>query len=133
MGTSPTWSRSNPIHLILNEYLAGTGQFRQSDLDLNLPYEEYGRFKLANLSYWDNSAEPEIFQTTIRGVASDINKMYRKRYARYTAYNGQTTELTARKSLISALSNAEWYVYQLAELCDKFYIYKTPMSGGGNG
>lgn len=127
MGSGPTWSRNNNVHLILYEYLRGTGQFRKADRDANLTFEEYGRFKLANLRYFDESPEPAIFETALRGVASDINKSFRKRYAKWTSYNTANgiTEKIARQRLIAALGNADWYIYQLAELCDQLYVYNV--------
>ncbi len=132
-GSAPSWSRNNWIHYILYEYLYGDKIFRKADRDANLPFEEYGRFKLANLRYWDESPEPAIFEVAVKGMASDINKVYLQRYKKWVSYNkaAGVTEKVARKELIAALNNPDWYIYQLAELCDALYSFSHPDQEGG--
>lgn len=134
VGTAPSWSRNNWIHYFLYEYLHGSMVFRQADRDAELPFEAYGRFKLANLSYWDNSVDPHIFDTTVRAIASNINKIYKERYGKWVVYNTELgiTETIARRELISALKKPDWYVYQLAELCDALYVFKKTKPQGGD-
>ncbi|MDY6952291.1 MAG: amidohydrolase family protein [Thermodesulfobacteriota bacterium] len=129
IGTGPSWSRHNYMHRILYEYLWGEGMFRKEDREANLPFEEYGRFKLVNLKYWDESPEPAAFDTAVRLVASNINDMVIKRYTKWTDYNKKEgiTPKKARQRLINALKNMDWYVYQLADLCDKLYIFNSEL------
>lgn len=127
IGTGPSWVRHNNIHRILFEYFWKENIFRKADKEAKLPFEEYGRFKLVNLKYWDESPEPAAFNTAVRLVASNINKMVIKGYKKWTDYNRADgiTEKIARQRLIDALNNKDWYVYQLAELCDKLYTFNA--------
>lgn len=135
MGIAPSWDKNNRIHYILYQYLHGDKIYREADINAKLPFKEYGRFKLANLKYWDVSAEPDIFETTVRGIVSDLIKIYIKRYGKWVSYDKKSgvTEKKARKELIAALQNPDWYVYQLAELCSALFVFKSPELEGGNG
>lgn len=126
----PSWSDTNVVHLILWEYLKNE-QFRPTDVALKLPYADYGRFKLQNLIYWDQSAEPAAFATEVRGVASDINAVFMKRYGKATTFRDGITEVGARRRLCDALRNPDWYVYKLAELCESLYYVQTGLPEGG--
>lgn len=132
-GSAPSWSRNNWIHYFLYEHLYGGGVFRKADRDARLPFETYGRFKLANLRYWDESPELAIFDLAVKGLASDIIKVYRKRNRKWVTYNkgAGVTEKVARRELIAALKKPDWYVYQLAELCDALFIFSHPDQQGG--
>jgi predicted TIM-barrel fold metal-dependent hydrolase len=134
MGTAPTWDRNNWIHYFLYEYLIGGKIFREADIQDNLQFEEYGRFKLANLRYWDTIPEPQIFDTTVQGIASNIIKVVVKRNKKWVSYNNNNgvTEKKARRELIAALKNPDWYVYQLAELCSSLFVFKHPEMEGEN-
>jgi hypothetical protein len=134
MGIAPSWDKNNRIHYILYQYLHGNKIYREADINAELPFKEYGRFKLANLRYWDVSAEPEIFETTVRGIVSDLIKIYIKRYGKWVSYDKKigVTEKKARKELIAALQNPDWYVYQLAELCSALFVFKSPELEGEN-
>jgi len=122
----PSWSDNNYIHRILFEYFWKGNLFRKADKDLKLTFEEYGRFKLGNLTYWDESLESVAFETAVRMVASNIDEMMIVRYKKWTYYKKTEgiTKRKARQRLMDALKNMDWYVYQLAELCDKLYVYK---------
>lgn len=129
IGSGPSWAEHNYIHRILFEYLWKENVFRKADKDLELSFEAYGRFKLVNLTYWDESPEPAAFETAVRLVASNINEAVIVRYKKWTDYNTAQgiTETKARQRLVDALKKTDWYVYQLAELCDKLYVYKLDL------
>ncbi len=126
---APSWSDTNVVHLILWEFLKNE-QIRKADMELKLPYADYGRFKLHNLIYWDQSAESAAFETEVRGVASDVNEFFMSRYKKWTTYRDGITEIIARRRLIDSLKNPDWYVYQLAALCESLYHVSTPLPGG---
>jgi predicted TIM-barrel fold metal-dependent hydrolase len=135
MGTAPSWDKNNRIHFILYQHMHCDKIFREADINAKLPFKEYGRFKLANLRYWDESAEPDLFETTIRGIVSDIMKIYIQRYGKWVSYNKKNgiTEEKARKELIAALQNPDWYVYQFAELCSTIFVFRhTELEGGSD-
>ena len=124
-GSTPTWSRSSWISFILYEYLNGNKIYRKSDIDAKLTFEEYGRFKLANLTYWDQSPEPEIFETTVKGISVNIHNSYMVRYSDNVTYRDGSgmNEPAAIQKLCAALKNPDLYVYQLSELCDSIYQF----------
>lgn len=135
MGTAPSWDKNNRIHYILYQYMHGDKIFRDADINAKLPFKEYGRFKLANLRYWDVGAEPDLFETTVRGIVSDLMKIYIQRYGKWVSYDKKNgiTEEKARKELIAALQNPDWYVYQFAELCSAIFVFRyTELEGGSD-
>ncbi|MRR07931.1 MAG: hypothetical protein EG828_13555 [Deltaproteobacteria bacterium] len=94
--------------------------------------EDSGRPKPSDLFCHGRSNEPDIQETPLRLVDSDISRMFRKRYTMSVSYNpaNSITETIACQRLTGALSNADRHVYQLAELCDRLCLYNNSSIGG---
>ncbi len=125
-GAGPTWSSSDPVHLQLFAFLlSGNKQFYGSDLVPQLSYEEYGRFKLCDLKYWETRAEPDSFETAVDSFARNLDDWMvspaRNPRMKYNS-DGKMDGGESRSRLRSALNNGDMRLYEFAQLCNRCYV-----------
>lgn len=121
IGTGPTWSSSNGIHIILFHFLGGSGLIRQGDRGLS--FEEIGRLKVPNLSHWDFRVEPDAFEASLTELASNLDDLYTVSHRQQVDRRPEFDSSDAVAQLRSAFRNEKWYLYEVADLCDKLYVF----------
>ncbi len=85
------------------------------------PFEDIGRLKMRDLSYWEKGAAPaEIWTRAVEAMAEKLDTFFRTNTAQYrSGYNPQK----AVAALKPAFDNGALYLCELAAECSKIYIF----------
>ena len=89
-------------------------------IPIDLLFEEAGAFKMDQLTFWAKSASTEMRQLQVRSIALAIDNNFRGRGAKFEQ---GVDSGKAIKDIESILFNEKKTIANLAENCDKNYLF----------